>query len=707
MAYEDAAALYQEWHQFEPEGIIDIDIPEPRGDLTYCGLLKRLDYMSPKWEREEVYYYHHFRQGWPQLYIDGKGNYYIYGNIRITKDGIDDWLKPQVFGWKKPKARKGVSKLGVLQLLSWEDAKTGKTKSQMFGDRYYVGNPSKDFTYISTPMRQNPSSKPIAVLQLENIVDGIRRDKKAMRVLERAFANRPRGNPITVPVSIAAKAAEAAAATAASQAFLKSIVTGVSTATFGVGMVATVLGSLLVNFVVGYIKNKVTPPTMPPPPKWVAKMTQSYMDAGVEDPKDITDRVQEIWNEQSFESKVGTYEGESGKEGEEGEDEPDVEEPDVSGETEGATENPGKVYTKEELQQKALEMTQKWAYEGKIKLASDAWTFFRKKGIDLDFSAVRKAFAEGKRKRHKDDQEKRKGAPSVPYIANPQQQVKCPKCGGEGWLDISGKYVCRKCGNLFSAERDLYSSRFNPQSNPIRSKAQYRFFKARHPDIFEDWQRKFPVNYGDLPEKVEANPSEPCPPPPRKITELDEIMTAFGWTCRGDFVPPHHGPWNWRSYEQDFPLRNDPNVEGKWTFTIFYQIRPETTAIIINRVRDDETDRRIYGTLVRTLKERLADADTIKERDGGESVYIYRTAKGNPLAYEDFKEAAAGEGWAINDYAGMIAEADTDKERKVLTHIRKEEEEHLDELVGLMECKKRPKPNPAETVLDRTRRDGK
>lgn len=576
MAYEDAAALYEEWHEFEPEGIIDIDIPVPEDNLEYLGLLKRLDYMSPKWEGDQVYYYHHFRQGWPRLYKDRHGNYHIFGNIRITPDGIDDWLKTQKFEWKKPSARKGVSKLGVLQLLAYEDAKTGKTKTQMFGDRYYVGNPSKDFTYIARPMRQNPRSKPIAVLQLENIVNGIRKDKQAVRVLERALANIPRRNPIEIPATIAAKAAEAAAKTATSQAFLKSIVTGVSTATFGVGMVATVLGSLLVNFVVGYIKNKVTPPTMPPPPKWVAKMTQSYMEAGVQDPKDITDRVQEIWNEQSFESKVGIYEGESGKEGEEGEDEPDVEEPDVSGETEAAENPEKKEYTKDELIQKALEMTFRWAYNGTIRLASDAWTFFKKKGIDIDFSKVRAAFADGKRKRHKDDRAKGgKGGKAgedinIPYIANPKEQPKCPKCGGGGWLDISGKYVCHKCGNLFAVERDLYSSRFNCAENPLRSKSQYRLFKARYPEMFERWQKHYPVNYQDLPEKAE-----------------------------------------------------------------------------------------------------------------------------NPLTYKDFKEAIEGEGWAIGDYAGMIAESDDEGQRKMLTHIRDEEKEHLDELVTLLECRKTHRPNPS------------
>lgn len=54
------------------------------------------------------------------------------------------------------------------------------------------------------------------------------------------------------------------------------------------------------------------------------------------------------------------------------------------------------------------------------------------------------------------------------------------------------------------------------------------------------------------------------------------------------------------------------------------------------------------------------------------------------LEYDDYKEAIEGEGWAIADYADMISRAETDKEKEVLTHIRNEEKEHLDELIGLL-----------------------
>jgi gamma-glutamylcyclotransferase (GGCT)/AIG2-like uncharacterized protein YtfP len=811
MAFSEAKELYEEWHDFESEDTLDIDIPEPKGDLKYDGLLKRLDYMSPKWEREEVYYYHHFRKGWPRLYHDRNGNYFIYGYIRITPDGIDDWLKTQIFEWKRPNVKKGVSKLGVLQLLAYEDPETGKTETKMFGDRYYVGNPSKDFTYISAPMRENPRSKPIAVRQLEMIVNDIRKDKNAMKVLERALGNLPHRNPIPIPTQAIA-----------ANAFLKSIVTGVSTATFGVGITATILGSLLVNFLLNTIKNKVSPPTMPPPPKWVMNMTKSYVAAGVKDPKDITDRIQEIWNQQTFESKVGIYEGETGKVEEEDDEGEDVEEPDVGGVE--ATENPDKTtkvfvygslrkggwnehrfygerpmfpgaiktekgtikgelrafnmpavdtkgegtvigemvtfderftpevmkqldgfersynrlevevtledgrketawvyevkhkgegsdwyaagrwgapylirhgdyikfvkedapkhriemdrerkreepykeflgqskhgpqllmeheewkvrkaesgkeeelrrdeetlrmyghrmdnseenpdkkqYTEDELIQKALEMTFRWAYNRAINNAGEAHRFFTRKGIKIAYVAVQDAFTSGKRKRHKDDA-KKGGGGDLPYIAN-----------------------------------------------PIKSKAQWRLFKARYPEMFERWQRSYPARYGDLPERAEENPLNK-----QEISELESLRDTF------------------------LEEMDDIDMKDPAEFRRHYYLRRK--AEVIN--------------------------DVVRTYDGGlnepEEMGASAEKRANPLEYHDYKEAIEGEGWAIGDYAAMIAEADTEKERWMLNHIRKEEQEHLDELVELMECKKAPRSNPTantvETVLDPTRRDGR
>jgi hypothetical protein len=93
-----------------------------------------------------------------------------------------------------------------------------------------------------------------------------------------------------------------------SQAFLKSIVTEVSTATFGVGIIATILGGLLVDWLVSAARNKVIPPQMPMPSSWVSRMTKSYVEGGVKDPKDIQTRLEEIWNNLDFDAKREAYE---------------------------------------------------------------------------------------------------------------------------------------------------------------------------------------------------------------------------------------------------------------------------------------------------------------------------------------------------------------------------------------------------------------
>jgi len=56
----------------------------------------------------------------------------------------------------------------------------------------------------------------------------------------------------------------------------------------------------------------------------------------------------------------------------------------------------------------------------------------------------------------------------------------------------------------------------------------------------------------------------------------------------------------------------------------------------------------------------------------------------NALTYEDYKDAILGEGWADGDYKDMVSKADTPEEKAVLTHIMEEEQEHTDELLGLM-----------------------
>lgn len=54
---------------------------------------------------------------------------------------------------------------------------------------------------------------------------------------------------------------------------------------------------------------------------------------------------------------------------------------------------------------------------------------------------------------------------------------------------------------------------------------------------------------------------------------------------------------------------------------------------------------------------------------------------------DDFNEALAGEGWAINDYTDLIAKVKTEHEKKVLTEIRDEEKQHQSELLELAKCK--------------------
>jgi hypothetical protein len=56
----------------------------------------------------------------------------------------------------------------------------------------------------------------------------------------------------------------------------------------------------------------------------------------------------------------------------------------------------------------------------------------------------------------------------------------------------------------------------------------------------------------------------------------------------------------------------------------------------------------------------------------------------NMLKKEEYLEAVAGEGWAINDYKDMVSKSDDPKEKKLLEHIMKEEEEHLMELQAMM-----------------------
>lgn len=53
----------------------------------------------------------------------------------------------------------------------------------------------------------------------------------------------------------------------------------------------------------------------------------------------------------------------------------------------------------------------------------------------------------------------------------------------------------------------------------------------------------------------------------------------------------------------------------------------------------------------------------------------------------DFKEALAGEGWAINDYTALIAKETDPAVRAKLTEIRDEEMKHQTELLEISKCR--------------------
>jgi rubrerythrin len=54
---------------------------------------------------------------------------------------------------------------------------------------------------------------------------------------------------------------------------------------------------------------------------------------------------------------------------------------------------------------------------------------------------------------------------------------------------------------------------------------------------------------------------------------------------------------------------------------------------------------------------------------------------------KDFKEALAGEGWAINDYTDLIAREKDPSVRAKLTEIRDEEKKHQSELLEISACR--------------------
>lgn len=169
-----AKDLYEDWHAFGHKDVINIDIPVSKGKLTNLGEMHRLDYISDKWEGQDIYYYHHFKKNPPKLLKDEKGNIFIAGNIKVTDLGIDDWDQLALIDWEKPQSfkklrrpTKAVTKLGILELIVYIDPKTKKRKTLTFGDRYYVADPKADWTFISSPINI-PVSNPTLRQEIHN-----------------------------------------------------------------------------------------------------------------------------------------------------------------------------------------------------------------------------------------------------------------------------------------------------------------------------------------------------------------------------------------------------------------------------------------------------------------------------------------------------------------------------------------------------------
>jgi hypothetical protein len=106
----------------------------------------------------------------------------------------------------------------------------------------------------------------------------------------REAISKVRGNPITP------------------EAFISDMVGQVATATFGVGLVATILGTMLVNFIQD-AKTRVETPYMPPPPSWVIDMITEIK---ATEPKiseqDLLYKIKTIWDLKTREDKLAIYE---------------------------------------------------------------------------------------------------------------------------------------------------------------------------------------------------------------------------------------------------------------------------------------------------------------------------------------------------------------------------------------------------------------
>lgn len=92
------------------------------------------------------------------------------------------------------------------------------------------------------------------------------------------------------------------------ESFVSDMVSQVSTATFGVGLLATILGTMLVKFITD-AKERVETPYMPAPPSWVSQMIAEMKAI---EPKisaqELLSRINTLWDQKSREDKVAVYE---------------------------------------------------------------------------------------------------------------------------------------------------------------------------------------------------------------------------------------------------------------------------------------------------------------------------------------------------------------------------------------------------------------
>jgi hypothetical protein len=93
-----AAAMFENWHGFEPDQVAQLDLPKiDRGPLVFLGTLRRIDYDSPKWSkarpgrRRQVSYWHR-STGKPYVLTNAAGNVVVIfdpaGKFRATAAGL-------------------------------------------------------------------------------------------------------------------------------------------------------------------------------------------------------------------------------------------------------------------------------------------------------------------------------------------------------------------------------------------------------------------------------------------------------------------------------------------------------------------------------------------------------------------------------------------------------------------------------------------